>query len=169
MFLEEGLSVRRHEVQSSSAQCDNGGGGERGVFLWDCIHWLIFLPFYSNLPTSPPSSKHYHSEMNSFRLRHFYSTVIKDALYDRTVPNLRISKKTRVLCQGFTGKQVPLSFRHLLIINQVNLMCPLHCSIQSLREHFIRCKQLNTALIWSVVQVLAKVAALTWTFRCSIR
>jgi hypothetical protein len=38
-----------------------------------------------------------------------FSVSSKAAGYDQTVKNMLINKQTKVVCQGFTGKQVTIS------------------------------------------------------------
>ena len=55
----------------------------------------------------------YSSISNKVSIPHYAEL---NGLYDKTIANLAINKTTRVICQGFTGKQVSSRFYLVLLV-----------------------------------------------------
>lgn len=51
-----------------------------------------------------------------------FSLSSKAASYDKTVKNMLINKQTKVVCQGFTGKQVTISNTPMLAFFSLPLL-----------------------------------------------
>ncbi len=71
---------------------------------------------------------------------------VETAAYNSTRPNLLIDGNTKVICQGFTGKQVGKSINYIF-----NFLFTFDFNFYLFRAHFTVNKLLTTALKWSVV------------------
>lgn len=98
----------------------------------------------------------YDTEM--FYLMHTHTGIIRNSSDVATRKNLMIDKHTKVICQGFTGKQVA-THHTICIARLITCGCRAQCIVN---------RPLLMALTWLEVCPQEKEAPLTWACLCSI-